>query len=175
MEAVLTYIRETRPDQVIHVGDVDHRVLAPLREIYSGPVGAHRCGGSDLSRFDVEQLAEYHRIAPGWATTSGQFRDGGRRPGAALTEAKRVGLSLVMGATHNMASCTFTVGFDENARSTTGLEVGHLTPDHSCEGSDRGCKQGFCILSIDGSEVSYELAAIHPDGRITICDREWIG
>lgn len=127
LKSVIKFVGDYQPDEVIHVGDVVDfpqpsrwtkgtreefegsvfedaaytvkNLVAPLREVYSGPIGFHE-GNHDLrprdylakyapalayaaskpfhvetllqfDEYEIELLPEFNRIAPGWITTHG--------------------------------------------------------------------------------------------------------
>lgn len=135
LAAVIKFIGATQPDEVIHIGDLmdypspsrwtkgtseefaqrikpdseqcKRRFLAPLRAVYSGPVGIHEGNHDDRPRtylakfapalveyvddfrfenlldfngFGIKVLPEFYKAAPGWLTTHGH------RGGVRLTQ-----------------------------------------------------------------------------------------
>lgn len=184
LRRVIDFIGEYQPDEVVHIGDladfpqpsrwnkgtrgefegsvykdadtVKREFLAPLRDVYYGPVGVHE-GNHDLrpreylskyapalqesgafsmstlfdfDGFGVTELPEFYDIAPGWISTHGH-RGGIRLSqisgSTALNAAKKFGKSVVCGHTHRLALTHFASGYA--GRSTvevSGMEVGNL-------------------------------------------------
>lgn len=169
LKALIRFIGDTQPDAVIHIGDVmdyptpsrwtkgsaeefallmkDHnehakrRLLAPLRDVYDGPIGVHE-GNHDerprvyLSRyapalgeysdqfhiktlldfdgFGIELLPEFNEVAPGWMTTHGhrgQISLSRIGGTTALNAAVRFDKSVVMGHTHRAGIRSTTRGY----------------------------------------------------------------
>lgn len=168
-KAILRFIGDTQPDQVIHIGDLmdyptpsrwskgsaeefallmtkhnewaKSRLLAPLRDVYDGPVKIHE-GNHDLrprtyltryapalaefegqfhikelldfDGFGFELLPDFHPVAPGWVTTHGHVGGLSLSPVAGGTAARatlKVGRSLVMGHTHRAGIIPTTRGY----------------------------------------------------------------
>jgi len=184
LKAVLKYIGDTQPDHIIHIGDLmdypqpsrwtkgtagefegsvfrdseyaKKHFLAPLREIYQGPIGVHEGNHDERPRtylskyapalaqsdtfnfnklldfdgFGITVLPEVNSVAPEWVTTHGH--KGGIKlssigGGTALGAAKKFNKSVVMGHTHRLAVKSETGGYGGAInRYLTGLEVGHL-------------------------------------------------
>ncbi|MGW5735758.1 MULTISPECIES: metallophosphoesterase [Streptomyces] len=179
---IIRFISDYQPDEVVQIGDlVDYpepsrwntgtksefqtnvlkdseyavtRFLAPLREVYEGPVGVLE-GNHDLrprtylaknapaladaKYFDLDQLLDfetygvqllpaYYPIAPGWVAVHGHETKGmSQIPGrTALNKALKAGKSLVMGHTHKLAVCPHSTGYGGKFSTTYGFEVGHL-------------------------------------------------
>ncbi|ALF00923.1 metallo-phosphoesterase [Mycobacterium phage Serenity] len=169
VRSVINFIGAYQPDRVIHIGDLmDYpspsrwtkgtaeefaqrikpdseqcktRFLAPLREIYDGPVGVHE-GNHDSRPFDylakyapalvefadefrfqnlldfdgfgVEVLPEFYKVAPGWITTHGHrggIRLTQKAGDTALNAAIRFNTSVIMGHTHRMGLKHDTKGY----------------------------------------------------------------
>ncbi|MFD8142589.1 metallophosphoesterase [Streptomyces sp. NPDC059708] len=182
MRNVINFIGDYQPDAVVQIGDlVDYpepsrwnagtksefqtnvlkdsdyakrKFLAPLRDVYDGPVGVLE-GNHDLrprtylaknapaladakffdldqlldfDGFGVELLPAYYDIAPGWVAVHGHETKGmSQIPGrTALSKALKAGTSLVMGHTHKLAVCPHSTGYDGRFKVTYGFEVGHL-------------------------------------------------
>lgn len=184
LRAVLQHIADTQPDKVVQIGDlidlpqpsrwnkgtagefegsvfrdaelVKREFLAPLREVYDGPVSIHE-GNHDLrarhylakyapalaesgafnmevlldfDEFGVELLPDFHPIAPGWISTHGHMGKISLSQIAgstALNAAKKFQLSVVMGHTHRQAVVSHTFGYaGREVQTVTGFEVGHL-------------------------------------------------
>ncbi|GAA5081399.1 metallophosphoesterase [Nocardia iowensis] len=183
VKAVIRYIADTQPDEVVHIGDLmdfpqpsrwskgtaaefegsvledceqaKRRFLAPLREVYEGPIGVHEgnhdlrpreylskyapalaeSGAFDLpelldfNRFGVSMLPEFYHVAPGWVTTHGHrggIRLSQESGKTALNAVRRFGTSVAMGHTHRLAAVPHTTGYGAQERINTGFEVGHL-------------------------------------------------
>jgi predicted phosphodiesterase len=160
LAAVVRFIGDWQPDEVIHIGDLmdypspsrwtkgsaeefsqrikpdseqaKKRFLAPLREVYDGPVGVHE-GNHDLrpreyltkyapalvefeedfrfenlldfDGFGAQVLPEFYKIAPGWVTLHGHrggIRLSQKAGDTALGAAVHFGSSVVMGHTHRL-------------------------------------------------------------------------
>ncbi|WP_018687025.1 metallophosphoesterase [Actinokineospora enzanensis] len=184
LKAVLRFIGDYQPDEVVQIGDLmdfpqpsrwskdtaaefqgsvfedadyaKRRFFAPLREIYSGPVGVIE-GNHDLrpraylakyapalaesgafnldvmldfDGFGITLLPDFHAFTPGWVMTHGHLGGIGLSAIAgntALNAAKKFGHSVIMGHTHRMGIGSHTVGYGGDTSSTvTGMEVGHL-------------------------------------------------
>lgn len=184
LRAVIQFISDFQPDEVIHIGDImDYpqpsrwnkdtagefqgsvfrdseqaklRLLAPLREVYQGPIGMHEGNHDERPRtylskyapalaeskafnietlldfdgFGVTLLPEFYDVAPGWVTTHGH--KGGislsRYTGhTALGAAMKFQSSVVIGHTHRIGLSAHSFGYDNKVRKTVyGFEVGHL-------------------------------------------------
>ncbi|MDA4086057.1 hypothetical protein MHAS_01208 [Mycolicibacterium hassiacum DSM 44199] len=169
VQSVINFIGAYQPDRVIHIGDLmdypspsrwtkgtaeefaqrikpdseqaKKRFLAPLREVYDGPVGIHE-GNHDSRPFDylakyapalvefadefrfqnlldfdgfgIEVLPEFYKVAPGWITTHGHrggIRITQKAGDTALNAAIRFNTSVIMGHTHRMGLKHDTKGF----------------------------------------------------------------
>jgi hypothetical protein len=117
------------------------RLIAPLREVYDGPIKVHE-GNHDLrprtyltryapalaefedqfhiktlldfDGFGLELLPAFHKIAPGWVTTHGHVGSlslARYAGGTAAAAAKKIGSSVVMGHTHRMGVIPATFGY----------------------------------------------------------------
>lgn len=183
VNAAINFIGQIQPDSIIQIGDIldmpqpsrwtkdtraefegsvyddaedcKRRFLAPLREVYDGPIGIHEGNHDERSRvymeryapalaktdmfnfdklldfdgFGVDLLPEFYDIAPGWVTTHGHR--GGIRLNqnagmTALNGAIRLGKSLIHGHTHRAGICSRTHGLGGRAETLTGVEVGHM-------------------------------------------------
>lgn len=171
LKAVIGFIGDFQPDEVIHIGDLmdypaparwskgsaeefardierdnDHakrRFLAPLREVYAGPVGIHEgnhdlrpreylakyapalaeYGGQfhiknllDFDGFGVTLLPDFHPVAPGWLTTHGHrgsFSMSRLAGATALNAARKTNKSLAMGHTHRLGLMEESFGFGQ--------------------------------------------------------------
>lgn len=182
-KTILKAIQVVQPDEIIHIGDLmDYpqpsrwtkgtraefegsvyedseraikEIIAPLREVFDGPIRIHE-GNHDLRtrvymekyapalaktdifnfekllRFDdfgIEKAPDFYEVAPGWLTTHGHL--GGIRLNqnaglTALNAAKKIGKSIVMGHTHRAGICSFTTGVGGDTSTITGVEVGHI-------------------------------------------------
>lgn len=166
---VIQFIGDTQPSKVIHIGDLmdyptpsrwtkgtkeefaerikpdseqaKRRLLAPLREIYDGPVLIHEGNHDrrpidylhqyapalaefaeqfrfenllDFDGFGVEVAPEFYHVAPGWISTHGHrggIRLTQRAGDTALNAAVRFNSSVVMGHTHRMGLKHDTKGY----------------------------------------------------------------
>lgn len=184
VKAVIRFIKDTQPDEVIHIGDVmDYpqpsrwnkgtagefegsvfkdseyakvNLLAPLRNVYSGPIKVHEGNHDerprvylskyapalaesgaftlpallDFDAFGIELLKDTYDFAPGWVSTHGH--KGGivlsRNAGyTALGAAKKFNKSVVMGHTHRLAVTAECGGYAQKVnRWLYGMEVGNL-------------------------------------------------
>lgn len=169
LRTVIRAIGDLQPDEVVHVGDtMDYpspsrwnkgaaeefaqrvksdneqckkRFLAPLREVYSGPVGIHEGNHCerprvyltryapalaefadqfhienmlDFNGFGIDLLPEFNQFAPGWVTTHGHRGGFSLSPiagGTAIRAARKTGMSIVMGHTHRQAIVSETGGY----------------------------------------------------------------
>lgn len=175
-KALIRFIGDWQPDRVIHIGDVmdyptpsrwskgsaeefskvlrahneqaKRRLLAPLREVYDGPVGFHE-GNHDLrareylSRyapalaeyqdvfsieqlldfegFGIEMLPAFYRVAPGWITThghKGKISLSQIAGNTALNAAKKFQCSVIMGHTHRYGISSYSFGYGGSIRQT---------------------------------------------------------
>ena len=184
VKAVVKFIGDTQPDEVIHIGDlVDYpqpsrwnkdtrgefegsifadseatkaRFLAPLREVYDGPVGVHEGNHDERPRvylakyapalvesqafnlevlldfdgFGVQLLPEFYRIAPGWITTHGHrggIRLTQKAGDTALNAAVKMNTSVIMGHTHRLGLKPHSTGYGGTVtKEVWGMEVGNL-------------------------------------------------
>jgi predicted phosphodiesterase len=169
LAAMIRFIGEYQPDQVIHIGDlmdyptpsrwskgsaeefaqmmVRHneyaktRLLAPLRDVYDGPIKVHE-GNHDLrprsylaqyapalgeyasdfhikslldfDGFGIDLLPDFNPVAPGWLTTHGHVGkiSLSRNAGSTASNgALKFGKSVVMGHTHRMGIVPVTRGY----------------------------------------------------------------
>ncbi|MFF9667195.1 metallophosphoesterase, partial [Streptomyces althioticus] len=167
LKNVIAFVGEYQPDEVIQIGDlVDYPApsrwsagtraefegnvirdseytkrafLAPLREVYQGPIkileGNHderprkylasRAPALaaedqfykfenllDFQAFEVKKAEPYYRFAPGWVAIHGHESPGlNQVPGAtARMKAVKAGVSVVMGHTHRLAISPHTTG-----------------------------------------------------------------
>ncbi|RJQ79942.1 hypothetical protein D5S17_09215 [Pseudonocardiaceae bacterium YIM PH 21723] len=182
--AVIRFIGAYQPDHVVQIGDLmdypqpsrwskdtraefegsifedselaKQKFLAPLREVFSGPVGVIEGNHDsrprdylakyapalaeshafdlpvllDFQRFEVELLPDFYRFADGWVMCHGH--KGGislaRTAGStALNAARKFGVSVICGHTHRLGQVHHTTGYDARITSQlTGVEVGHL-------------------------------------------------
>lgn len=184
LRTVIKFVGEFNPDEVIHIGDLmdfpqpsrwnkdtagefqgsvfkdaedaKKRLLGPLREVYSGPVGVHEGNHDERPRtylakyapalaeskafnldkmldfdgFGITMLPDFYKVAPGWLTThghKGQITLSRVGGSTALGAAVKFGKSVVMGHTHRLAVKSASTGFGQRVTAqVTGLEVGHL-------------------------------------------------
>lgn len=184
LKNVISFIGEYQPTEVIQIGDLmdypqpsrwnkgtaaefegsvfkdsekgKREFLAPLREVFGGPVkvieGNHdlrprhylakyapalaESGAFDLDvlldfdSFGVELLKDFYDVAPGWVLTHGHVGGIGLRQVAgstALGAAKKFMRSVIMGHTHRLGMVSHTFGYDGRiTRQVTGIEVGNL-------------------------------------------------
>ena len=184
VKAVVQYIVDTQPDEVVHIGDLmdyptpsrwtkgtaeefsqrikpdseqcKRRLLEPLRQGYSGPVGVHE-GNHDsrpreyLSRyapalaeyaddfrfenlldfdgFGVHVLPEFYKVAPGWISTHGHrggVRLSQKASDTAYNAMMRFNTSVIIGHTHRQGIKPHTLGFGGNQKVLWSMEVGNL-------------------------------------------------
>ncbi|AOE44671.1 metallophosphoesterase [Gordonia phage Strosahl] len=184
VKALIGFIGDYQPDEVIHIGDlVDYpqpsrwnkdtrgefegsifvdsettkqRLLGPLRDVYSGPIGIHE-GNHDLrpreylaryapalveskefnfenlldfNGFGITRLPDFNKIANGWHTTHGHL--GGirltqRAGDTALNAAVKLNTSIIMGHTHRLGLKPQSNGFGGKiTKQVWGMEVGNL-------------------------------------------------
>ncbi|MFC9231334.1 metallophosphoesterase [Streptomyces decoyicus] len=180
---VINFIGEYNPDEVIQIGDlVDYpapsrwtagtraefeggvlrdseyskkNFLAPLREVYDGPVGVMEGNHDERPRkylaskapalaaedryyrfenlldfqgFGITKLEPYYNFAPGWVAIHGHESPGLNQVAGrtAAMKAKKAGVSLVMGHTHRLAISPESTGFGGKLKTIYGFEVGHL-------------------------------------------------
>ncbi|MGK5496371.1 metallophosphoesterase [Streptomyces sp. URMC 125] len=180
---VIQFLAEYQPDEVIQIGDlVDYptpsrwsagtraefeegvirdseytkaNFLAPLREVYDGPVGilegnhderprkylAQRAPALaaedlfyrfenllDFKSFEVRKLEPYYRFAPGWVAIHGHESSGLNQIAGrtAAAKAKKAGVSVCMGHTHRLAISPESTGYGGKLKVLYGFEVGHL-------------------------------------------------
>lgn len=173
LKAVVGFIGDYQPDEVIHIGDLmdypspsrwtkgtaeefsqrikpdseqaKKRFLAPLRQVFEGPIGVHE-GNHDSRPFDylakfapalveyaddfrfdrlldfdgfgVKVLPEFNQVAPNWVTTHGHrggIRLTQKAGDTALGAAVRFNTSVVMGHTHRMGLKHDTKGYGARA------------------------------------------------------------
>ncbi|WP_189055272.1 metallophosphoesterase family protein [Longimycelium tulufanense] len=184
VKALLRFLKEYQPDEVVQIGDLmDYpqpsrwsrgtaaeyegsvfkdseyarkNFLAPLRDVFSGPVGviegnhdlrprtylsryAPALAGAgafdmetllDFDGFGIQRLPDFYDLAPGWVVTHGHL--GGIRlsqiaGNTALNAAKKFGASVMMGHTHRLGMGSHTTGYGGKVTKTvTGVEVGNL-------------------------------------------------
>lgn len=183
LKKVIEFIGEYQPDEVVHIGDLmdypqpsrwskdtraefegsvfkdsemaKEHLLAPLREVYSGPVGViegnhderprqylkkyapalaesrafHMDTLLDFDKYEIQWLPDFYELAPGWVATHGH--KGGIRltqdsGKTALNAAVRFGKSVIMGHTHRLAALPKSFGYDANINTVWGVEVGNL-------------------------------------------------
>lgn len=176
MAAVIRFIGDIQPDEVVHIGDVmdyptpsrwskgsaeefskvlkkhnqhaKKTLLAPLREVYDGPIGFHE-GNHDLRArtyltryapalaefedafsieqlldfdgFGIEMLPDFYDVAPGWITTHGHLGKISLSQisgNTALNAAKKFGKSVIMGHTHRAGIGSYTFGYGGTAVKT---------------------------------------------------------
>lgn len=161
--------------------------LEPLRSVYAGAVGViegdqdvwgqshtpgHAPEGARAARFNIEtmldfdgfgiiKLPDWYAFAPNWVLTHGHLESNvvARIAGnTALSMAKRLGVSVIMGHTHRLGRGSHTVDGGEFVRTVTGVEVGHLVrarPGIHVGGS-YGQQHGFGLLHVAGSRVVAE-------------------
>lgn len=184
LSAVIQFIGDTQPDEVVHIGDLmdyptpsrwskgtadefrqrikpdseqaKKRFLAPLRQVYDGPVGVHEGNHDarpyeylekfapalaeyaedfkfhnllDFDGFGVSVLPEFYKIAPNWISTHGH-RGGVRvlqKAGhSAANAASRFNTSVVIGHTHRQGIIPHTYGFAGQQTVVWSMEVGNL-------------------------------------------------
>ena len=184
LKSVIRFIGDFQPDEVIHIGDLmdfpqpsrwnkgtagefegsvfkdcedaKKRLLGPLRDVYSGPIGVHEgnhderprvylskyapaLGESGAFNMDVlldfdghgfKLLPDFNKFAPGWITThghKGQISLSRIAGNTALSAAAKFQTSVVMGHTHRLGIGSHTFGAGGNvAKQVTGFEVGNL-------------------------------------------------
>ncbi|MFD7336643.1 metallophosphoesterase [Streptomyces violascens] len=136
-------------------------LLADLREGYAGPIkfveGNHDSRPRDYLRkyapaltatrafdvevllgfdeLDIELLAPFSEIAPGWVAMHGHELKGlNQIPGrTAAAKVKKLDRSVVMGHTHKNAVSPETVGVGRSRRILFGFEVGHLMDESKAQ------------------------------------------
>jgi predicted phosphodiesterase len=184
LKSVIRFIGEYQPDEVVHIGDLmdypqpsrwskgtaaeyegsvfedseyaKKRLLEPLREVYSGPVGVLEGNHDERPRvylskyapalaesgaFNLDQLLDFEKygitllphfydFAPNWLMTHGHkanIRISQVGGSTALLAAKKFGKSVIMGHTHRLGIISHSEGYDGQInRILTGFEVGNL-------------------------------------------------
>lgn len=184
LKAVIRFIGDTQPDEVLHIGDLmdypspsrwtkgtaeefaqrikpdseqaKRRFLAPLREVYDGPVGVHEGNHDsrprdylekyapalveykdqfrfenllDFDGFGVSVLPDFYRFAPGWVSTHGHLggvRLSQKASDTAYNAMMRFNASVVMGHTHRQGIKPHTLGYGGSQKVLWSMEVGNL-------------------------------------------------
>lgn len=164
------------------------RFLYPLRQAYGGRIGFIE-GNHDLrpreylakyspalaeskafhidnmlnfAEYEIEWLPDFYDFEPGWTMTHGH-RGGIRLSTSAgmtaYNAAVKFGKSVVMGHTHRLGMVGLTKGYDANADTTWGLEVGHMLDmklQTYLKGATGNWQQGFGLVKVDGEHVKAE-------------------
>nr|WP_281171631.1 metallophosphoesterase [Haloglycomyces albus] len=170
---------------------VQKKYFGPLRRVYDGPVGMH-IGNHDVrpltyaqkyapalghptdnpyyagnmlgfDRWGVDDLGNFHAIAPDWLTTHGHHGMALRQVSGAtaLAAAKKLGHSIICGHTHRMGVAMETTGAGRSRRTTMGVEVGHMMHHDRADYLRMGdtnyryanWQPGFVVLEIVDSTV----------------------
>jgi predicted phosphodiesterase len=169
VRSLVRFIGDTQPDRVIHIGDLmdyptpsrwskgtaeefslrmlqhneqaKRRLLAPLRDVYSGPIGVHEGNHDERPRvyleryapalaqytdqfhierlldfdgFGIDLLPTFNKVAPGWITThghKGQISLSRNAGYTALNAALKFDSSVVIGHTHRAGIASKTHGY----------------------------------------------------------------
>ncbi|MCY0923660.1 hypothetical protein OS965_36905 [Streptomyces sp. H27-G5] len=176
------------------------KVLAPVREVFDGRFGILRSNHGDRPRdylrkyapalantgafdepelldyhgFDIADLGDFYDFADGWTATHGHlgFSSSRYAGGSAMSAARAMGKSVVMGHVHKLGLINESRGYKGNLQTLTGVEVGHFMDINKATYLKRGAtnwQAGFTVLYIgkygDVTPVPVPMAS---DGSFTV-------
>lgn len=134
----------------------------------------------DFDGFGVQDLAGYYDVAPGWVTTHGHLGIPLRHVAGntAMSGARKIDKSLVMGHTHRLGIVRETFGYSGKSKTLTGLEVGHMMDVKKADYIMRktgmaNWQAGFGVLYVDRGTVTAVAVPVNRDGSFVFEGKRW--